>query len=552
MGIRIGTRGSELALWQARALRDELHRACATHAAATDIEIIILETKGDQIQDVPLTPDLGRSFFTKEIEDALLQNEVDVAVHSLKDLAVEQPAGLCLGAVLPRANPGERLLIHPSAFVPNKGYALPLKPGARVGTSSPRRRRRLLELVPDLELLELRGNVPTRVRKVLEGQYDAILLACAGLDRLGVDLAGLASVDLDLDLFPGAPGQGAIGIQCREEDCEIKDILLQINDLVSMTETRVERGLLQGLGGGCSLPIGAYAQLRGKNIHLNAFTFPVEQDSPSLAISLVGTDPAAIIIEASELLAASLDQVLAGKRFIVLGGSAKSTVERDLLAAGAEVMHVSCYDLAAQSLRDPDLEQVLSADHLLFASETAVEILAKELMQKQRNLPPTCGLLTPGRRTAESARRHFPGHEVLVADPPRNMGMGMLAIDRGAKRVVGLGAKDGNTDGLKLAKERGIEASHVALYRVVEKQPDDDLASLGASAIPVYLSPAATRVVAPSSFADAEEIIAIGPSTAQSLGAPALEEGAKTKIRVASRPDLWGILDALRVRGSLE
>ena len=163
MTIRIGTRGSDLALWQAHHVAGLLR-----DATGDEPEIVTVKTAGDVIQDRPLTPDLGRSFFTKDIEDGLLADRFDIAVHSLKDLAVEMPPGLTLAAVLPREEAGELLLVRPEAHVDDADGGLALRPGARVGTSSPRRGKFLLHRRPDLEIAMLRGNVPTRVRKLRE------------------------------------------------------------------------------------------------------------------------------------------------------------------------------------------------------------------------------------------------------------------------------------------------------------------------------------------------------------------------------------------------
>ena len=177
MKIRIGTRGSKLALWQAHYVRDRLQ------AAGAEVEIEVLVTRGDRIDDVPLQNVAGKGFFTKEIEDALLDGRVDVAVHSHKDLPVESPPGLAIAAVPERADPAERMLIAPAAHDPDAAL-LPLLQGVRIGTSSPRRQAQIAALRPDLEILQLRGNVPTRVKRLREGRYDAIVLAAAGLDRL--------------------------------------------------------------------------------------------------------------------------------------------------------------------------------------------------------------------------------------------------------------------------------------------------------------------------------------------------------------------------------
>ena len=213
MKPRIGSRGSDLALWQSQwvaAQLAELH--------GVECEIIVVTTSGDRIQDVPLRPELGSGFFTKEIEEGLLRGDFDIAVHSLKDLAVRFPDGLDLGAVSKRAAAGETLLALPHAVERDADF-VQLRSGARVGTSSPRRQRWLKAKRPDLVLDELRGNVPTRIAKLRDAQrYDAIVLASAGLDRLEIDLDGLEAQRLDASTFACCPGQGALGLQIRSDD----------------------------------------------------------------------------------------------------------------------------------------------------------------------------------------------------------------------------------------------------------------------------------------------------------------------------------------------
>ncbi|MFQ5507491.1 MAG: hydroxymethylbilane synthase, partial [Planctomycetota bacterium] len=302
--IRIGTRGSELALWQARKIAARIRELTGESP-----ELSVITTRGDRIEDVPLTAELGRSFFTKEIEEALLRDRIDLAVHSLKDLAVEQPRGLCLAAVVERISSRERLLMRPEAVdrEAEGDSGLPLGPRAVVGTSSPRRRRRLLELRPDLRIKELRGNVPTRVKKLEDGHYDAVLLACAGLERLGIRPAGLASVDLPEWLFPGAPGQGALGIQCRANDAELRGLLARIDDPTTALLTRSERSLLAQLGGGCNLPLGCHCALRPEGgYRLAAFLFPASEEHASLSVHLSGEDPEALATEAARTLGLAL------------------------------------------------------------------------------------------------------------------------------------------------------------------------------------------------------------------------------------------------------
>jgi hydroxymethylbilane synthase len=252
MKVRIGTRGSDLALWQARHVRAQLESQ-----PGVECEIVVLKTRGDLIDDVPLQSVEGKGFFTAEIERALLDERVDLAVHSHKDLATENPPGLVVAGIPPRASPLERLLVRPEAWDADVPL-LPVRQGAKVGTSAPRRQEQLLALRPDLTVLDLRGNVPTRVNRLREGRYDAIVLAAAGLDRLELDLSGLEWVDLPLEQFVPSPAQGALAIQVRAADSELIALVERcLHDEQVAQAVEAERQLLVDVGGGCNLPLGA-------------------------------------------------------------------------------------------------------------------------------------------------------------------------------------------------------------------------------------------------------------------------------------------------------
>jgi len=240
--VKIGTRGSQLARWQAEWVQNQL----ATRGVRA--ELVVIKTRGDAEVDRPLHELEGKGFFTKEIEDALLDGRIDVAVHSLKDLPTTLPAGLALAAIPARHDPREALV--------NGTSILALAPGTRVGTSSLRRVAQVRFLRPDLEVVPLRGNVPTRVRKV-EGRegLDAALLAIAGLERLG--LGGKGSVVDPLDIMP-APGQGALGIEIRADDKATRLALEPLHDRESARAVVAERSLLAALGGGCQAPVAAW------------------------------------------------------------------------------------------------------------------------------------------------------------------------------------------------------------------------------------------------------------------------------------------------------
>jgi len=255
--IRIGTRGSALALWQAE------HVAGRLAALGQRTTLVPITTTGDRLLDRRLELVGGKGAFLKEIEEALLANAVDVAVHSLKDVPTTLPDGLELVAFLERADPRDVLIARDGlrlADLPN---------GARVGTTSLRRRAQLGALRPDLELLDLRGNVDTRIRRLREGRFDAILLALAGLSRLG--RAHEATEILEIETLLPAPGQGAIALECRAGDRTIAEAVSPLAHVPTARCVTAERALLDGLGGGCNVPLGAHAVTGDGDVWLRAF-----------------------------------------------------------------------------------------------------------------------------------------------------------------------------------------------------------------------------------------------------------------------------------------
>ena len=250
--VRIGTRGSALALAQARWVAQRLQSA----HPGLHVELVTIRTTGDMRRGVPVAQVGTKGMFVKEIEDALLNGDVDVAVHSLKDLPGSLPDGLVLAAVPPRADPRDALV------APDRTLET-LPAGSCVGTSSLRRRAMLMAARPDLRVQELRGNLDTRLRKLKEGRYDGLLLACAGLDRLG--MAGYISQRLPLHLFLPAPGQGFLGLECREDRPELRTLVEPLSDREAFLCASAERAFQRALGAGCSIPAGACAQI-GENM----------------------------------------------------------------------------------------------------------------------------------------------------------------------------------------------------------------------------------------------------------------------------------------------
>ncbi|MEX1188704.1 MAG: hydroxymethylbilane synthase [Bacteroidia bacterium] len=250
--IIIGSRGSDLALWQANYTKDALEKLGHT------IEIKIIKTQGDKIQHLSFDKMEGKGFFTKELEDCLLSGEIDLAVHSHKDLPTTNPPGLTIAAVSYRENSAETLLIRPEAYDSSSKFRL--KANAIVGTSSLRRKSQLLHHRPDLTINDLRGNVPTRIGKLVDKQYDAIVLASAGLKRLGLNPEGLIQVELSQIEFIPAPAQGVLAYQIRENDQTLHKVLSNLHHEDVYRSISIERGVLNRLDGGCQLPLGVFCQ----------------------------------------------------------------------------------------------------------------------------------------------------------------------------------------------------------------------------------------------------------------------------------------------------
>ena len=249
MKIRIGTRGSELAMWQARFVAGLL--------GTNRSEIIVIKTQGDAIQNVSFDKMEGKGFFTREIEQALLDKKIDLAVHSLKDLPTENPPGLVIAAVPERGDPCDRLLVSTRAW--DGEMDLGVKPSAVVGTSSMRRMAQLKLMRPDVAVEPLRGNVNTRVRKLREGGYDAIVMAAAAIERIELAVDDFRSVALGVDAFLPAPAQGALGLQARSDDDETHRAIAPLNHPETERTVAAERAFLRHFGGGCHIPLGAFA-----------------------------------------------------------------------------------------------------------------------------------------------------------------------------------------------------------------------------------------------------------------------------------------------------
>lgn len=255
----IATRGSKLALWQSEHVKAELEKA----HPGLEVELSVMMTKGDKILDTPLAKIGGKGLFTKELEEAMLRGEAHIAVHSLKDVPMEFPKGLKLGVITKREDVRDAMLSEKYTSLET------LPKNAVVGTTSLRRRMQLLQMRPDLVIKNLRGNVNTRIRKLKEGEFDAIILASAGINRLGLAAEVTHFVPISKETMIPASGQAALGIEIVD-DPEVERLVSVLNDHNAIIETRVERDFVTILEGGCQVPIGVNAEIKGENLHVKA------------------------------------------------------------------------------------------------------------------------------------------------------------------------------------------------------------------------------------------------------------------------------------------
>jgi hydroxymethylbilane synthase len=318
--LRIGTRGSALALWQARTV------AALIEASGAGVELVVIRTAGDRLQQAPLSEVGGKRLFVKEIEDALLAEDIDIAVHSAKDMSAVLPAGLEIGAVLPREDPRDAIVLR--AHVAREDFAatrLRLEGDAVIGTGSVRRAAQLRRLLPHARFAGIRGTVDTRLRKLESGDFDALVLAAAGMRRLGLD--GRIAATIPLDLCVPAPGQGIIAVEMRAADAGARRALAGADDPATGVLLTAERALVERLGGGCQLPLGAIAMHDGESIRMHGLVASPDgrsvirrelsgprSDAAGLACRLADALAAAGALEILDVVRAGVPSAIAGDR----------------------------------------------------------------------------------------------------------------------------------------------------------------------------------------------------------------------------------------------
>ena len=356
----IGTRGSRLALWQA----DHIEARLKARGHRTEQRII--KTQGDRVQDLSFDKMEGKGFFTKEIESELLAGTIDMAVHSCKDLETRDPEGLHIAAIAGRAACEELLLIRRDARDPGK--ELELKSDAIVGTSSARRKSQLAMLRPDVRIADLRGNVPTRVEKLRSGDFDAILLAKAGIDRLGLDLGDLHVIELDPRVFVPAPAQGALAVQARRDDARANQAAEDLHDDAAALCVGLERAVLFGYRGGCQVPLGVHATCSGSSFSLWTSAARASNAMP-LRTYLTGSDANVL---AAEAVARSQRTPAPLRVLITRDVEANGTMRRVLNAHGIGLLGASLLTPEAIPFETP-----ARYDRLFFISRNAVRYFVK-------------------------------------------------------------------------------------------------------------------------------------------------------------------------------
>jgi hydroxymethylbilane synthase len=519
--IVFGSRGSDLALCQSRMVA-----AALTAATGEEVRIEVIQTRGDLILDKPLPLIGGKGLFTEELENALREGRIDAAVHSMKDLPVRDPDGLTIGAIPERRSPHDVLICTPGA-VDVDGEHMPLRVGSRIGTSSHRRRSALERLRPDLQFSDIRGNVPTRVDKVRRGDYDAVVLAAAGLDRLQLPLDGLERHELPLTWSTPAPSQGVLAVQCRADDSRVRGLLAHLNNPVVAMCANAEREVLYRLGGGCSMPLGVLVTPQGATVRMQAayYTNPEHGLSRAAAVfaDVQGEDAMQLAAELAEQWRPMVEAPLLGTNILMLRPDGHSgNFDDSLTVAGAELHNCALTRIVPLDGVSITREQ-LKDKVVAFTSARAVELFCQAAVGIElKGLQVFAG----GPATAAVARRH--GMEVSAS--PEGSGGAFLA-----KQILAEGsphggvlfpcAVDRHPDLEAVLAAEGVAVTAVSLYRN-EPLADVKLPAVD-NPIIVFTSPSAVHAFAAASPMPATHV-AIGPSTAAAMASASVRCDATT------------------------
>ncbi len=369
--IIIGTRGSELALWQANYIKNKLWDQ------GISSELKIIKTQGDKVQELSFDKMEGKGFFTKELEEALLQKNIDMAVHSHKDLPTTIPVGLCVAAVSEREDPSEIILIRKEAF--DEKMLWNLKFGARVGTSSARRKSQLRAFRNDIQIHDLRGNIATRIQKLKSGLYDAIMMASAGITRLQLNLDEFEIEKLSPKHFVPAPAQGVLALEIREDDHQLKELLQKINNSEVALKSGIERKVLHLFEGGCQLPLGVYCEKEIDEEDQEFFSVWVSKAASSSKAPLYAYFESNEAPHLAENIVQHLNQIKPHSVFITRNIHKQQLLYQSLDAQGFEVNGKSLIHF-----NPIPIKEIQATEWIFFSSKHAVEYFFKQKPELQQ------------------------------------------------------------------------------------------------------------------------------------------------------------------------
>ncbi len=518
--MKIGTRGSDLAMWQARLVRALLHEK-----AGVEAEIVVIKTTGDADQTTSFDKMEGKGFWTKEIEAALLEGTVDLAVHSLKDLQTTMPHGLALGAVLNRADRRDILLMRPECR--DDTQFLYLKRGATVGTTSARRVAQLQYLRPDLDVQPLRGNVPTRVRKVREGNYDAIMIAAAGVDRLELSLDGLVVSRLPETIFVPAPGQGALAVQIREKDAKVDKVVRLIDEEATRQTVWLEREILRQLEGGCQLPLGSAGEASEDGYTLRLFLGSIN-DQPARRIVLSGRDPVATSDNAVRYLRGhGIENRPSERRANVWLTREPDRAEDFANAVNPEVAEVSAIPVfvAVESGDEKQQQEALTNldryHWIMFTSQVTVSRFKELLLASNQSIPDATKLGAIGRKTAAAMKREGWRTDFVstVADAVSLGNEFVSKVTRDHVTILFPCSAKASDDFETTVGGSTMRFERLVCYdTVAHPNLKDTVSALPSPDIVVFTSPSASRFLLDTGAVPDDIVpISIGPSTTRAL-----------------------------------
>ncbi len=489
--IIIGSRGSDLALWQANHVLRKLLKLNLT------AEIKIITTQGDKIQDVGFDKLEGKGFFTKELEEALLSKEIDLAVHSHKDLPTASPEGLIISAVSEREDPAELILIRKEAFDNTQKFSF--KKNAVVGTSSARRKSQLLAFRGDIKIEDLRGNVPTRVKKLREKQYDVIMLAAAGLERLRIDLSEFKVVRVDPKEFIPAPAQGVLALQVREDDAELQQYINKLNSEKVADTIGVERKVLNLFDGGCQLPLGVYCIKEDHKFKVWVSKAASWDAMPKRLYkeSLTNDGFAEKIVKA-------LNDIKPKSVLITRDLTEDSFFKKSLEGNGYKVNGISFIET-----KQVKINEVPQTDWIFFASSNAVDYFFKQ----DPTLKPKAKFGVIGKATEQTLKAHNK-NAAFVGSVNDTKAVGKkFAKTVGVETVLFPQAK-GGLRSVQQQFEDAAKTTDLVVYETVKKEN----ASLPDAEIVVFTSPSNVEsFFKKGKISEKQKVVAIGQSTEKKL-----------------------------------